>query len=96
MMLPVGWQKNANRKQRYHYGNYRKYVDSQIGSFMSFLLPPSTAPLRLSNKIKGLKNVILATQWLQAPGGLPIAAEAGLYSIKRVLKCEKKAARTNA
>ena len=74
---------------------YRKYVGSQIGSFMSFILPPSTAPLRLSNKIKGLKNVILATQWLQAPGGLPIAAEAGLYSIKRVLKCEKKAARTN-
>lgn len=73
---------------------YRRYVGSEIGSFMSFILPPSTAPLRLSNKVKGLKNVILASQWLQAPGGLPIAAEAGFYSIKRVLKQEKKAARS--
>lgn len=73
---------------------YRKYVGSQIGSFMSFVLPPNKAPLRLSNKVKGLKNVILASQWLQAPGGLPIAAEAGFYSIKRVLKQEKKAGRS--
>lgn len=73
---------------------YRKYTGTQIGSFMSFILPPNKAPLRLSNKVKGLKNVILASQWLQAPGGLPIAAEAGFYSIKRVLKQEKKAARS--
>ena len=74
---------------------YRRYVDSEIGSFMSFLLPPNTAPLRLSNKVKGLKNVVLATQWLQAPGGLPIAAEAGFYSIKTILKQEKKLTRAS-
>lgn len=67
---------------------YRKFVDSEIGSFMSFILPPSTAPLRLSNRVKGLKNVVLATQWLQSPGGLPIAAEAGLYAIKAIAKRE--------
>lgn len=73
---------------------YHKYVGTEVGSFMSFILPPGKAPLRLSNRVKGLKNVVLASQWLQAPGGLPIAAEAGFYSVKTILKREKKLART--
>ena len=73
---------------------YHKYVGTQVGSFMSFILPPNKLPLRQSNQVKGLKNVILASQWLQSPGGLPIAAEAGFYSIQTILKQEKRAGRS--
>ena len=56
---------------------YRRFTGSEIGSFMSFTLPPRTLPIKLSNKIPGISNVVLATQWQQMPGGLPIAAECG-------------------
>ncbi len=72
---------------------YHRYVDSEIGSFMSFAFTAGTLPMKLSCRVKGLKNVVLATQWLQAPGGLPIAAGSGLDAIKAILKMEKKAAR---
>lgn len=72
---------------------YRRFVDSQIGSFMSFAFTAKTLPMKISGRVKGLKNVVLATQWLQAPGGLPIAAGSGLDAIKLILKMEKKTAR---
>ena len=65
---------------------YKRYVNSDVGSFMSFILPPKTMPHKLSSKIKGLDNVLLATQWQQNPGGLPIAAESGI----RAIKCIKR------
>jgi len=69
---------------------YRRFVNSEIGSWMSFALPAKKLPIMLKNRVKGLKNVILATQWLQAPGGLPIAASAGKKAIKAISKCGKK------
>ena len=66
---------------------YQRFVRSDMGSFMSFALPPMYLPLRKSGKVKGLDNVVLATQWQQPPGGLPIAAETGKYAIKRICKC---------
>lgn len=73
---------------------YRRYVGSEMGSWMAFALPPKTMPKKLDNRVKGLKNVILATQWLQTPGGLPIAASSGRRAIETILKREKKLART--
>lgn len=70
---------------------YRRFVGSEIGSWMSFALPPKKLPLMLGNRIKGLKNVILGTQWLQAPGGLPIAADAGIKAVKAIPKGKRKA-----
>lgn len=67
---------------------YQRYVDSQIGSFMSFALPKGRLPIRQSNRIKGLDNVILATQWQQMPGGLPIAADGGKKAIETVNELE--------
>lgn len=72
---------------------YQRYVNSEIGSFMSFAIPPKYVPSRISNKIKGLDNVFLATQWLQSPGGLPIAALGGKLAIKSILKREKQLAK---
>ena len=70
---------------------YRRFTDSEIGSYMSFILPKKTLPLRKKNKVDGLSNVILATQWQQCPGGLPIAAGCGKYAIRTVEALEHKA-----
>ena len=67
---------------------YQRYVDSEIGSFMSFALPKGRLPVRQSNRIKGLDNVILATQWQQMPGGLPIAADGGKKAVETINELE--------
>lgn len=63
---------------------YKRYVGSEIGSYMSFLLPPKYIPRPLSPKISGLDNVFLATQWLRLPGGLPNAAAAGIDAVNSI------------
>lgn len=63
---------------------YKKYTNTEIGSYMSFALPKKTLPIKLSNRVNGVKNVVLATQWLQPPGGLPIAATLGKESIETI------------
>lgn len=69
---------------------YKRFVDSDIGSYMSFAFSAKVLPIVLGNKIKELKNVVLATQWLQDPGGLPIAAESGKRAIETICKMVKK------
>ena len=70
---------------------YRRFTGCECGAFMSFALPSRHLPLRMTNRIDGLPNVILATQWQQIPGGLPIAAEGGKRAIETVNKLEAKA-----
>lgn len=72
---------------------YKRYMNSDIGSYLSFAMPKKYVPTRMSNRIKGLDNVFLATQWQQAPGGLPIAAIAGKEAIEAVCRKEKIAAK---
>ena len=55
---------------------------------MSFVLPAGRLPVRLGGGVRGIPNVILATQWQQAPGGLPIAAECGRRAIEIVARRE--------
>lgn len=69
---------------------YRKFTNAEIGSFMSFTFPSRLIPRRLDNRIKGIENVIMASQWLQTPGGLPIAATIGKHAIETVNKLEAK------
>ena len=63
---------------------YQRFTGAQVGSYMGFVFPPKINPLFISGRIKGLKNVFLATQWQQAPGGLPIAAKAGAAAVKEI------------
>ncbi len=69
---------------------YKRFIDSEMGSFMSFALPSRCLPTRISNRIDGINNIILATQWQLLPGGLPIAAEGGKLAIQTIAKLEKK------
>ena len=65
---------------------YQRYTGSEIGSWMSFILPPRRIPRKLDNRAEPFKNVVFATQWLSAPGGLPVAATEGKRAIDRILK----------
>ena len=69
---------------------YKRYVGSEIGSFMGFAMPPRYVPPKISSKIKGLNNVFLATQWQQVPGGLPIAAHCGKEATEKICVLEEQ------
>lgn len=68
---------------------YQRYVNSEIGSWMSFGFSGGFLPRRLPFYVKGLKNVLLATQWLQSPGGLPTAAGVGKEAALLICKKER-------
>jgi phytoene dehydrogenase-like protein len=75
---------------------YKRYTNAEIGSFMSFAFSSKVIPSALSNMVKGVDNLILASQWLQAPGGLPIALNNGKHAINTIEKLEKRATKTQA
>lgn len=70
--------------------SYKRYVNSEIGSYMSFVIAPGYLPTSKHYQLNAFKNVFLATQWQQPPGGLPIAAEAGKMAIEAICKLEKQ------
>ena len=68
---------------------YERYCNAYRGSYMSFITSKDSKGLMHSGKIKGLKNVILAGQWLMPPGGLPIALFTGKHAAMRICKLNK-------
>lgn len=72
---------------------YKRFVGSEIGSWMSFTFPKNYLPQKVEPTVSGVENVILATQWLQPPGGLPIALSLGKNAVKVILEKEKKLAK---
>jgi hypothetical protein len=56
---------------------------------MSFMMTPKSKAMMHSGKIKGLKNCYLTGQWLEPPGGLPVALTTGKFTILRICKDEK-------
>lgn len=69
---------------------YKRYTGADIGSYMGFAFPPKLNPIFMNGRIKGLSNVYLATQWQQAPGGLPVASKAGEAAVKAIMKRDKR------
>ena len=74
---------------------YRRFTGADIGSFMSFVLPSKAFPLCAGNRVKELSNLILATQWQQSPGGLPIAADVGKKAIQTINTKERRQKNTD-
>lgn len=68
---------------------YNRYTGEEVGAFMSFIFPRGSWPTITDNKLKDVKNLVMATQWLQTPGGLPIAADLGRRAAETVAKMEK-------
>lgn len=66
--------------------SYKRFIGSDIGSFMSFAMPKKYLPIPMGGELKDIENLILATQWLQSPGGLPIAACSGKAAVDIIEK----------
>ena len=62
-----------------------RYCHAYRGAYMSFILTPYNEKNSHNGRVKGLRNVYLAGQWLQAPGGLPNAAATGKFAIQRLV-----------
>ena len=66
-----------------------RYTNSSRGAFMGFLFTDKKSMFSNNGKLKGLKNLYMAGQWFQAPGGLPLALVEGKFAVQRILKKEK-------
>lgn len=63
-----------------------RYCRAYKGCYMPFVTKPRVPRVFHNGHIRGLKNLYLAGQWLQPPGGLINAAITGKFAIQRVLK----------
>ena len=68
---------------------YQRYCNAYRGAFMGFWPTLSGKSMTHTGKIKGLNNLMLSGQWLQPPGGLPVALLTGRDTIMRLCKKEK-------
>lgn len=68
---------------------YVQYCHCYKGSYMSFGTTGQAKSITVPGKVKGLHNVLLASQWLRGPGGLPTAASMGKFAAWRIIKREK-------
>jgi len=69
---------------------YVRYCNAYRGAFMGFWPTISGKALNHTGRIKGLDNMLLSGQWLQPPGGLPVAVITGKDTIMRICKKEKQ------
>ena len=56
---------------------------------MSFLFNDSKGVMLSKGKVVGLHNFLLSGQYMQTPGGLPLALAAGRFSIQWIMRKEK-------
>ncbi len=69
---------------------YERYCNSYRGSYQSFVTTASHEKLMDTGLIDGLKNFVIAGQWVMPPGGLPIALFTGRHAAYRITRWEKK------
>lgn len=65
---------------------YTRYCNSYKGAYMSFVTTKQAKSITVPGVIKGIDNVMLASQWLMGPGGLPTAAAMGKFAAWRIIK----------
>ena len=69
---------------------YERYCNAYHGSYMSFVTTPESKQIRMKGNIKGIKNMYVAGQWTNSPGGLPVAVASGKFAVQRILKKMKR------
>lgn len=68
---------------------YNKFTGAYKGSYMNFSYTPQASSMQaLNGFIEGLDNVVVGSQWLQSPGGLPVAVTMGKFAAQRIAKKE--------
>ncbi len=65
---------------------YVRYCNSYKGAYMSFVTTKAAKSITTPGIINGIDNVLLASQWLMGPGGLPVAAAMGKFAAWRIIK----------
>ena len=65
---------------------YQRYTNSYCGSYMPFAYTSKGSIYYSKGKIKGVKCLMLAGQWMVLPGGIPIAMMSGKFAIQRILQ----------
>ena len=68
---------------------FNRYTDGHKGTYMPFTLNSKHGLLLHNGHVKGINNLYLSGQWTMTPGGLPMAAISGLFSVQRIMKREK-------
>lgn len=69
---------------------FQKWCGAYKGAYMSFLGQKGSKSLYAKNRVKGLSNVLVASQWLQLNGGLPLAAASGKFAAHALLSLDDK------
>ena len=69
---------------------YERWCNAHRGAFMAFMMTPGGRMLDHAGTVKGVSNLFLSGQWLQPPGGLPVAAVTGKDTIMRICRREKR------
>lgn len=69
---------------------YDRYCNAYHGSYMSFVTTPNGKQIKMKGTIKGIKNIYVAGQWTNSPGGLPVAVASGKFAVQRILKKQKR------
>ena len=72
---------------------YRRFIGTEVGSFMSFLFGAGKLPALVDGRVPGIENLRFACQWQRAPGGLPIAAACGKSAALAIAKKYRAAGR---
>ena len=67
---------------------FQRYVNSSNGVYMSFYFTHQQSMFSHHGKVRGIDNLYLSGQWMQGPGGLPIAMTQGKFAIQRICKRE--------
>ena len=65
---------------------YERYTNAYNGSYMAFVSTIKNKSLMVSGLLDGIKNFCISSQWLMAPGGLPVALFLGKHAAIRVCK----------
>ena len=68
---------------------FNRYTNASRGTYMSFLFNDKKGVMLSKGKVVSLHNFLLSGQYMQTPGGLPLALASGRFSIQWVMKREK-------
>ncbi len=63
---------------------YVRYCNAWRGSWMSWIKTPGLKVQAMPMKLNGLKNFVMAGQWIMPPGGLPVAVISGKWAVQHL------------
>ena len=66
--------------------SYERWCGAYKGAYMSFAATKEGKQMQSTGKIKGLDNIVLASQWLRPIGGLSTAVVEGKFAVMRLMK----------